>query len=162
MWCATSERRLTSICQKAGLVEVRVTKGSVEVAPAGGAHAADDAKSLGILVAGHDIVLGQKIERAEVVSSADMGRKLAWRQGQLIYTGQPLGEVLADVSRYSDIKIELADPALASLPVGGAFRTDQIEAIFTALENNFGVHAEWIDPQHVRFTSAREKPVSKD
>jgi transmembrane sensor len=148
--------------QKAGLVEVRVTKGSVEVAPASSAQAADDAKSLGILVAGHDIVLGQKVERAEVVSSADMGRKLAWRQGQLIYTGQPLGEVLADISRYSDIKIELADPALASLPVGGAFRTDQIEAIFTALENNFGIHAEWTDPQHVRFTSGREKPVSRD
>ena len=148
--------------QKAGLVEVRVTKGSVEVAPASSTQAADDAKSLGILVAGHDIVLGQKVERAELVSSADMGRKLAWRQGQLIYTGQPLGEVLADVSRYSDIKIELADPALASLPVGGAFRTDQIEAIFTALENNFGIHAEWTDPQHLRFTSGREKPVSRN
>jgi transmembrane sensor len=147
---------------KAGLVEVRVTKGSVEVAPANGATVPDAMKSLGVLVAGHDIVLGRSVERAEVVSSADMGRKLAWRQGQLIYTGQPLGEVLADISRYSDIKIELADPALASLPVGGAFRTDQIEAIFTALENNFGVHAEWIDPQHVRFTSSPEKPSSRD
>ncbi|MBA2588875.1 MAG: FecR domain-containing protein [Alphaproteobacteria bacterium] len=147
---------------KAGLVEVRVTKGSVEVAPANGATVPDAMKSLGVLVAGHDIVLGRSVERAEVVSSADMGRKLAWRQGQLIYTGQPLGEVLADISRYSDIKIELADPALASLPVGGAFRTDQIEAIFTALENNFGVHAEWIDPQHVRFTSSLEKPSSRN
>ncbi len=63
-----------------------------------------------------------------------------------------MAEVLADVSRYSDIKIELADPALADLPVGGAFRTDQIEAIFAALENNFGMHAEWVDPQHVRFS----------
>lgn len=147
---------------KAGLVEVRVTKGSVEVAPAHGAHASSAVEKLGVLVAGHDVVLGQKVERAEVVSSAELGRKLAWRQGQLIYNGQPLGEVLADISRYSDIKIELADPALQNLPVGGAFRTDQIEAIFTALENNFGIHAEWTDPQHVRFTSARDKPVSRD
>ena len=146
---------------KAGLVEVRVTKGSVEVAAATG-HVSGDAKSLGVIVAGHDIVLGQKVERAEVVASADMGRKLAWRQGELIYTGQPLGEVLADVGRYSDIKIELADPALENLPVGGAFRTDQINAIFAALENNFGLHAEWIDPQHVRFTASREKTPSKD
>ncbi|MFO1248855.1 MAG: FecR domain-containing protein [Alphaproteobacteria bacterium] len=145
---------------RAGLVEVRVTKGSVEVAPAHGAAGAD--KKLGVLAAGQDIVLGEKVERAELVSSADMGRKLAWRQGQLIYTGQPLSEVLADVSRYSDIKIELADPALANLPVGGAFRTDQVEAIFTALENNFGVHAEWTDPQHVRFTSAPQKAAARD
>jgi transmembrane sensor len=147
---------------KTGLVEVGVTKGSVEVKPANGRPASGPAKSLGVVAAGHNIVLGAKIERAEVVSSADMGRKLAWRQGELIYTGQPLREVLADISRYSDIKIELADPALKNLPVGGAFRTDQIGAIFAALENNFGVHAQWIDPQHVRFTSGGEKSPSRD
>jgi transmembrane sensor len=150
---------------KTGMVEVGVTKGSVEVTAAAGGQVSGAAKSLGVVVAGHDIVLGQpdialsqKVERAEAVSNADLGRKLAWRQGQLNYTGQPLGEVLADVSRYSNIKIELADPALENLPVGGTFRIDQIEAIFAALENNFGVHAEWIDPQHVRFTAGREKP----
>jgi transmembrane sensor len=147
---------------KAGLVEVRVTKGSVEVAPANNEHVAGVGKSLGILAAGHDIVLGRSVEAVKIVSNADMGRKLAWRQGELIYTGQPLGEVLADISRYSDIKIELADPALENLPVGGAFRTDQIEAIFTALENNFGVRAEWTDPQHVRFTSAPDKAPGRD
>ena len=144
---------------KAGLLEVGVTKGSVEVAPVKRTHAA---KGLGVVAAGHAIVLGPKVERAEVMSSADMGRKLAWRQGELIYTGQPLGQVLGNISRYSNIKIEVADPALEKLPVGGAFRIDQIAAIISALENNFGVHAEWIDPQHVRLTSSREKSPSRD
>jgi transmembrane sensor len=147
---------------KAGLVEVGVTKGSVEVTPADRGRLSGPAKSLGIIAAGHHIVLGERVERAEAVSSADLGRKLAWRQGQLIYTGQPLAEVLADVSRYSNIQIELADPTLENLPVGGAFRTDQIDAIFAALENNFGIHAEWIDPQHVRLTSGGEKAPSRE
>jgi transmembrane sensor len=147
---------------KTGVVEVGVTKGSVEVTPANGGHDSGAVKSLGVITAGHNIVLGQKVERADIVSSVDMGRKLAWRQGELIYTGQPLGEVLADISRYSNIKIELADPALENLPVGGAFRTDQIEAIFAALENNFDLRAEWIDPLHVRLTSGREKSPARD
>jgi transmembrane sensor len=147
---------------KTGLVEVGVTKGSVEVTPANGRHVSSSVKSLGVLDAGQRIVLGEKIERPQIVSSADMGRKLAWRQGELIYTGQPLAEVLADIGRYSEIKIELADPSLANLPVGGAFRTDQIEAIFAALENNFGIRAEWVDPQHVRFTSGSDKALAKD
>jgi transmembrane sensor len=145
---------------KAGLVEVGVTRGRVEVAPANGGDLAGVEKSLEILAAGHDIVLGQKVERPEAVSNADMGRKLAWRQGELIYTGQPLGDVVADISRYSDIKIELADPALETMPVGGAFKADQIQAIVAALENNFGLHAEWVNPQYVRFTSSRQKPAS--
>jgi transmembrane sensor len=147
---------------KAGSIEIGVTKGSVEVKPARGADVSDGAKSRGIVTAGHDIVLGEKVERPEAVSNVELGRKLAWRQGQLIYTGQPLREVLADISRYSDIRIELSDPALENLPVGGAFRIDQIEAIFAALETNFGVHAEWIDSQHVRFTSGREQSPTRD
>lgn len=147
---------------KTGLVEVVVTKGSVEVAPTIAAPVAGGAKKPSVLVAGQNVVLDQKAESTEIVSSNDLGRKLAWRQGQLIYTGQPLKDVLADIGRYSDIKIELADPALENLPVGGAFRTDQIEAIFAALEDNFGVQAVWIDARHVRFVSAREKPAAKD
>ncbi|HET7084870.1 MAG TPA: FecR domain-containing protein [Rhizomicrobium sp.] len=145
-----------------GLVNVRVTKGSVEIAAsASGGNASDGAKSLGVVVAGRDVVFGQKIERAVVMSDAELSRKLAWRQGQLIYSGQPLADVLADISRYSDIQIELADPALGDLPVGGAFSVNQTDAIFAALENNFGVHAEWIDARHVRLSSAREKEPSR-
>ena len=142
-----------------GLVNVRVTKGSVEIA-APAREASGGAKSLGIIGAGQDIVFGQRIERAAVMSEAELSRKLAWRQGQLIYSGQPLAEVLADVSRYSDIQIELADPDLRTLPVGGAFSVNQTEAIIAALENNFGIHAEWIDARHVRLTSASDKDSS--
>jgi transmembrane sensor len=139
-----------------GLVNVRVTKGSVEIS----ASVSDKAKSLGVLEAGRDVVFGQKIERSQTVSDAELGRKLAWRQGQLIYSGQPLSEVLADISRYSDIEIELADPELGKLPVGGAFSVNQTDAIFAALENNFGVHAEWLDARHVRLTSVSDKDSS--
>jgi transmembrane sensor len=142
-----------------GLVNVRVTKGSVEIA-APASEASDKAKSLGVIGAGQDIVFGQKIERAEAVSEAELGRKLAWRQGQLIYSGQPLADVLADISRYSDIQIELADPGLRNLPVGGAFSVNQTDAIFAALENNFGIHAEWLDAHHVRLTSVGDKDSS--
>jgi len=146
---------------RTGLVEVGVTKGSVVVAPADTGPSSSAEKSVGVLTAGQNIVLGRKVARAGTASSADMGRKLAWRQGQLIYTGQPLSEVIADISRYSNIKIDLVDPALENLPVGGAFRTDQIEAIFAALEDNFGLRAEWTDRQHVRFTSGRAKAAAK-
>jgi transmembrane sensor len=143
-----------------GLVNVRVTKGSVEIAAPARRRGANGPKSLGVLVAGRDVVFGQRIEHSAVVSGAELGRKLAWRQGQLIYSGQPLAEVLADIGRYSDIEIELADPALRDLPVGGAFSVNQTEAIFAALETNFGVHAEWIDARHVRLTSVGDKDAS--
>jgi len=139
------------------VVEVNVTKGVVELTPMTGAPVLGAAKKPRFITAGHDIVLTQDAERAETKSSPDMGRKLSWLQGKLVYSGQPLGDVLADISRYSNIKVELADATLENLPVGGAFQIDQTDAIFSALEKNFGLHAEWIDPQHVRFTAEREE-----
>jgi transmembrane sensor len=144
-----------------GLVDVRVTKGRVEIAArARDGSASRQPKSLGIFSAGQDVLFGQKIERAEVLSDAELSRKLAWRQGQLNYSGQPLAEVLDDIGRYSDIQIELADPALRNLPVGATFSVNQTDAIFAALENNFGVHVEWLDAHHVRLTSAGDKDSS--
>ena len=144
-----------------GLMDVRVTKGRVEIAArASEGQASRRPKSLGILSAGQDVLFGQKIEHTAVLSETELDRKLAWRQGQLIYSGQPLAEVLDDISRYSDIQIELADPALRDLPVGGAFSVNQTDAIFAALENNFGVHAEWLDARHVRLTSTGDKDAS--
>ncbi len=145
---------------RSGKVEVGVTKGSVQVSAADGRRVSGQASK--IIVAGHNVVLEDSVERAEVIVNPDLERKLAWRQGELIYSGQPLGEVLSDIGRYSDITIELADPALEKLPVGGAFRTDQIEAIFAALETNFGIQAQWLGPQHVRFTSAADKTSGRD
>jgi transmembrane sensor len=136
-----------------GLVNLRVTKGSVEISAAEGPASAKG-KSLGVIGAGRDVLFGQKIEHSETVSDAELGRKLAWRQGQLIYSGQPLSEVLADIGRYSDIEIELADPALRDLPVAGSFSVNQTDAILASLENNFGIHAEWVDARHVRLTAA--------
>ena len=143
------------------LVNVRVTKGSVEIGAAGRrGKRSEGPKSLGIVLAGHDVLFGRKIEHAETVSDAELSRKLAWRQGQLIYSGQPLSDVLADISRYSDVEIDLADPALKDLPVGGAFSANQTGAIIAALENNFGIRADWIDSHHVRLSSATGKSAS--
>lgn len=145
------------------MVDVSVTTGKVEIAaPAPNGEGAAAITRLGVVTAGHDALFGRKIQRAETISDASLDRKLAWRQGVLIYAGQPLAQVLADISRYSDIKVELADPKLRDRPVGGVFRTNQIHAALASLESNFGIHAQWIDARHVRLTSRRSSAAPRD
>ncbi len=45
----------------------------------------------------------------------------AWSQGRLVFDGEPLSTVLAQVNRYSSIKVVLGDERLASIPIGGTF-----------------------------------------
>lgn len=80
-------------------------------------------------------------------------RKLAWRQGMLVFTGESLPSVVADVSRYTDVQIEIADPELNNLKVGGYFKVGEVEPMLEALEGSFGVRVERLDAKHVRLSA---------
>jgi transmembrane sensor len=51
---------------------------------------------------------------------------VAWRQHRLVFVDEPLSDVLAELGRYTEARIRLADPSLgrqrvtAMLPLDGA------------------------------------------
>lgn len=138
-------------------VNVSVARGSVEISAAEGTKTSNAARPLAVLNAGQSVLFNRKIERSERISDADMNRRLAWRQGVLIYAGEPLAEVVADIRRYSSMEIDL-DPNLRDRRIGGSFKISQIREVFTALESNFGIHSEWVSDRHVRISSTRGEP----
>jgi transmembrane sensor len=127
-------------------LEVTVTKGAVELAVA-----ADTTQRLAMLSAGQSAAFDHTLAYVKRLSASELDRQLSWRGGVLVYSGEPLGDVVSDISRYTNVKISLSSPTLASLPVGGYFEIGKIRTIFEALESNFGIRAEWIDESHVRL-----------
>ena len=57
----------------------------------------------------------------------------AWRKGQLIFNDASLGEVAAEVSRYRDRPLHVSTAALAQLRLSSVFKTDDTEALISAL-----------------------------
>jgi transmembrane sensor len=72
----------------------------------------------------------------------------------LVFNGETLPNVVADVSRYTDVQIEIADPTLNNLKVGGYFKVGEIDPMLEALESSFGVRVERVDDKHVRLSAA--------
>lgn len=62
----------------------------------------------------------------------------AWRNGSLIAIDQPLGELVAQLSRYRP-GILRCDPAVAGLKVSGAFPTADTDLALAALQDGFPV-----------------------
>lgn len=106
------------------------------------------------LAAGTTAVYGDRLEHVAQLPPAELSRKLAWRQGVLAYAGEPLHEVVADISRYTDITIEIADPRLKSRPIGGYFKVGDVEEMFESLELNFGLTVERSGEGYVRITAS--------
>lgn len=109
-------------------------------------------RTVAALTAGQNAVFTEKIESLEQMSEEELDRKLLWREGFIAFAGEPLSMVVADISRYTDIIIEIDDPDLEDTPIGGHFKVGDVEGMFEALENIFGVQVDHISASHVKLS----------
>lgn len=70
-------------------------------------------------------------------ADADLGRQLAWRDGQIVLDGQTLSQAADEFNRYNDRKIVVADPRLAGQRFVGWFRTNDPEGFAEAAATTF-------------------------
>ncbi|PTX95819.1 FecR domain-containing protein [Opitutus sp. ER46] len=94
---------------------------------------------------------------APVVQTAAIARAQegAWHAPRLEFNQTPLAEVIAHFNHFSDVQIELADPALASRPVGGTFDADQAQTFVTLLEAAGDIQVERMDARRIILRKAR-------
>ena len=114
-------------------MRVVLLRGAVEVrarAPA--------TRALARLVPGQ-MFADRRIAGPPAVSAAPAGAD-RWVEGVLSYDGARLADVVLDIDRYSTRKVRLADPALGSLRVTGAFRATPVEASARALAGGLRLH----------------------
>lgn len=100
---------------------------------------------LTLLDAGQNARMNQNnksIQHIETVDAPAIMQKLAWHQGLVRFSGDPLHEVVAEISRYTELRIHIPDPELRELRVGGFFKVGETDKMFEALETSFGVRAE--------------------
>ncbi|WP_294028468.1 FecR domain-containing protein [Sphingopyxis sp.] len=71
-----------------------------------------------------------------------LSRELAWREGKIAFEGERLDEAAAAFARYSNTRIEIADPALAREPVTGLFAAGDPAGFGRAVATVFGARVE--------------------
>jgi transmembrane sensor len=99
--------------------EVLVTEGTVEVWTG---------KVKALLTAGQRSFVPYETAQITVAQQPqEVQRKLAWRDGNLIFTRQTLSEAVADFNRYSVKKIIIIDPALGDKRIFGQYQIDAPE-----------------------------------
>ena len=112
---------------RSGDVTVTVVRGRVEVRP------------VAALRTGQAFALlpGQRLEIATTgvaaLSRVDPDEALSWRANRLIYRGEPLAQVVADLNHQFVQQIEVTDPTLARMPVTGVIVVDDYAAVAARL-----------------------------
>lgn len=130
-------------------VDVLVSKGVVDVRRDGIEQA--DLR----LVAGMAGRFGMADAAARRASPAEMERLLAWRYGAIVLDGETLGEAVAEFNRYNLRKMEVADPGIAGLKLGGYFQASDLNSFVQALRSSFGVNVAEGGDQTLYLSRAR-------
>jgi transmembrane sensor len=124
-------------------VDVLVTEGRVEVRPDAAApppQALDAQREPTAVVTVRALSAGQALSTATTnyaitpVSQEQLASELAWREGAVVFDSEPLSEAIAEIQRYTDARIVISDPDIATLPVGGRFKTDDLQGFLDGLQ----------------------------
>lgn len=70
---------------------------------------------------------------ASQTATAEIDRRLAWRDGEIVLDGDTLEEAVAEFNRYNQRQIVIEDPVLSSEVFVGRFRTNEPEAFARAV-----------------------------
>ena len=145
-------------------VDVLVNEGRVEVQPeilavpnAGNALRAQPmtltkAKAVS---AGEELTTATNNYAVTAISAEQLSSDLAWREGAVVFDSEPLAQAIAEIQRYTDARIAISDPSIARLPVGGRFKTDDLQGFLDGLEAALPISIRrtadgsvYIDPRH--------------
>ncbi len=153
-----------SVHLKKTTVDVTVTHGSVKidsiresVRDSSPSDITADAPVSSIVSAGHTARFDQLVGSIETKELSEASIVPAWHYGKLKFTGQPLTQVVEEISRYSPLSIVILDSDLRDLRIGGIFDTGETDKMFEALEEGFGIEVEYIDERLVHLKSSKSE-----
>ncbi|WP_225933108.1 FecR family protein [Pseudomonas maumuensis] len=125
-----------SVAEADGQTRVQLAQGKVEVRAGTGQ--------------GVFLEPGQALEYAAggpgAVHGFEPGRAFAWRERQLVFSQQPLGEVVTELNRYWPGQTLVLGDGLRQRKVSGVFDIDKPEAVLKALTHTLGVRADQYTP----------------
>ena len=155
---------------KDGDVDVLVTAGIVEIAaapnpppagPVGDDPAMDALRVLGTLQVGQQTTIFRSGQRAGVIDEIltvepiDIEKKLGWRDGLLTFAGDPLEQVVAEISRYTTVTVDIPDPEVRAIRIGGRIAVGETDGMIAALETNFGLRVRRVGDDRIEITADR-------
>jgi len=76
---------------------------------------------------------------ATTISLEDITGRLMWTTGRLVFQGEKLGDVVAEINRYNDRKLLVSDPDISGLRIGGNFQATDPDGFARALDRTFGI-----------------------
>jgi len=106
------------------------------------------------LVAGQQAFIGERTPaRVEAVQASTVERTLAWREGMIDLSGDPLANAVAEFNRYNRRQLVIVDSRLGVERFDGVFRIDDPVGFAIAVKLTLGVPVDFSNTEEIRIGS---------
>lgn len=102
--------------------------------------------------AGHSATIDRGVEAISTITPDVLDKQLDWRDGVLTFEGETLENVIAEISRYSDLVIEIRDADLRNEKIVAYYKIGSVDGVFEALRLMEHVEVERVSNRHVRLS----------
>jgi transmembrane sensor len=79
----------------------------------------------------------------------DLIAKLGWRRGVVTFDRTTLADAVAELNRYNNRKLVVADPHVARMTIGGTFDVNNVDTFIDIAREDFGLHVSNRDGETV-------------
>ena len=69
--------------------------------------------------------------------------ELSWRSGMIAFDHTPLSRAVEEFNRYNDLQLEVRDPEISRILIGGTFRAGNAAGFARLLHDVYGIGTEW-------------------
>ena len=105
------------------------------------------------------ITMDELSESLEMLGPDEIEVYLSWRDGNLIFDGESLGDAISEISRYTTVKIVFVDEDLQRIRIAGLFKTGDVSGFLSSLRANFDIAYEQVDDNTIQLSAFKEDSI---
>ncbi|MEM9989098.1 MAG: FecR domain-containing protein [Pseudomonadota bacterium] len=106
------------------------------------------------LDAGQATVFNRAKNSVSTIAAVEIEEAVDWRDGELFFNGETLEQVIAELQRYTEINIEIADDSLKQQQIVAYYKVGNLDRMFDALNVMSSIEIEKISDDHIRLHKA--------
>jgi len=99
------------------------------------------------------VVLSDATPEVETLAPEEIEVRLSWAEGNLIFRGEPLAEIVDEISRYTTVEFVFLDEDIKTVRVAGLFKSGDVAGFLATLQSNFNIVYEEIDDDRITLKS---------
>ena len=98
---------------------------------------------------GEKMVVGEDVAQPSKIEEQEIAVNLSWREGNLVFDGQPLGEAIKEIERYTAIEFQFEHEDIKDVRIAGLFKAGDVSGLLIALDTTFDISSKKVNKETI-------------